>query len=283
MQRRFVFATSFLLTVATSSWAQPPPGITTAQPPNHVPKGVTQVVNQVPPFANQALLATITIASDSSSPIENHPLDIAYVVTNTGLSPKAIVGAVVIQFQGQTLKAADGKLPLVVTLDPKASSIGVVRLPAPKIGTSTVTAAFLTPAVCSSGPIGPSGRPIQICKRSRIAGTALDVTVLPDTSSQDLDNDGIPDATEDALLARYRPYYRFSTNKGAEEPDRPADPLWYIRHSTLLTNGDENSPILVSNASLIVDPIAIFTTAPGHRLVELFRHPLQRPILSQSS
>src|SRR5579862_8081610 len=44
-------------------------------------------------------------------------------------------------------------------------------------------------------------------------------------SGDDLDGDGIPDATEELLLRRYRPFYRFSESGDDDEDYRPADAI----------------------------------------------------------
>jgi hypothetical protein len=48
----------------------------------------------------------------------------------------------------------------------------------------------------------------------------------------DKDGDGIPDAEEEGLLARFRPYYRFSRDHGTDELYAPVDP--HIKHSELV-------------------------------------------------
>src|SRR2546423_10251267 len=54
-----------------------------------------------------------------------------------------------------------------------------------------------------------------------------------EAATTDGDGDGIPDATEELLLRRYRPYYRFSQDNGKDEDFRPANPVAEIENSQL--------------------------------------------------
>jgi hypothetical protein len=76
----------------------------------------------------------------------------------------------------------------------------------------------------------------------------------------DSDGDGITDAQEETLLLRFRPYLRFSFD-GDNERYPPADPIWYIKHSQLLTTGVEDNfgvfgvysqPQLAADSSLVL-------------------------------
>jgi len=51
----------------------------------------------------------------------------------------------------------------------------------------------------------------------------------------DADGDGIPDATEELLLRRYRPFYKFSQDGGNDEDFRPANPISEIENAQLKT------------------------------------------------
>ena len=77
-------------------------------------------------------------------------------------------------------------------------------------------------------------------------------------ASTDVDGDGLDDHTEDALLARFRPYWMFS-NDGGEENLAPADAAWYLSRSELLATGSEDEADkhrVVNNAALAADPNA---------------------------
>src|SRR5690349_5319235 len=56
-----------------------------------------------------------------------------------------------------------------------------------------------------------------------------------DVATADRDGDGIPDVTEEMLLRRYRPYYRFSKGDGGDETYRPADPIAQLSNAQLRT------------------------------------------------
>lgn len=60
-----------------------------------------------------------------------------------------------------------------------------------------------------------------------------------DAATADRDQDGIPDATEEVLLRRYRPFYKFSQHDGADESFRPANPVTEIGEAQLkIMNAD---------------------------------------------
>jgi len=83
----------------------------------------------------------------------------------------------------------------------------------------------------------------------------------------DHDKDGIPDALEEDLLRRYRPYYKFSRDKGADEDRRPADPVEELRKATLermRADGEGAEPVA---ECAHLDPAAtLFTCRPDASL-----------------
>jgi hypothetical protein len=101
---------------------------------------------------------------------------------------------------------------------------------------------------------------------TRAASSASETDV-----NADRDGDGIADALEEALLRRYRPYYRFSRDGTSDEGNRPADPLTELelaRLEPLKADGDGAGAPLCSGrpaASLFTcRPDASFTNA--HRV-----------------
>src|SRR4051812_38507790 len=62
------------------------------------------------------------------------------------------------------------------------------------------------------------------------ADAPIDIT---NAATVDADQDGIPDATEEVLLRRYRPFYRFSQDGGDDESFRPANPIDEIANAQL--------------------------------------------------
>jgi hypothetical protein len=82
--------------------------------------------------------------------------------------------------------------------------------------------------------------------------------------ADDADSDLLSDAFEDQLLAKYRPFYRFSKD-GGEEDQRPADARWYVQQSALLSAGDkgDTSAVLYPLGVLQVLPDALLTKPPG--------------------
>ncbi len=84
---------------------------------------------------------------------------------------------------------------------------------------------------------------------NKISSASMDIETL-----LDVDKDGIDDRTEHALIERFRPYYRFSLNKGSQDEYRPTDISWYLQRSELLSTGNENDSPLFSNAELTKHP-----------------------------
>jgi hypothetical protein len=87
----------------------------------------------------------------------------------------------------------------------------------------------------------------------------------------DNDKDGIADALEEDLLRRYRPYYRFSKDKGADEDRRPADPVEELRHATLekmRADGEGAEPVENPRVKCgrLDPPSALFTCRPDASL-----------------
>lgn len=72
--------------------------------------------------------------------------------------------------------------------------------------------------------------------------TAADArSVAPGDVAADFDQDGIPDALEEQLLRRFRPFYKFSKEGSKVEENRPADPVAEIESSQLKQmSGDED-------------------------------------------
>jgi hypothetical protein len=71
----------------------------------------------------------------------------------------------------------------------------------------------------------PAGRRAELARllRSESGGT----------TATDRDGDGIDDITEEDLIRRYRPLYKFSTDDGEDEDRRPADPLEELENAQL--------------------------------------------------
>ncbi|HET6212204.1 MAG TPA: hypothetical protein VFE14_04950, partial [Micromonosporaceae bacterium] len=98
-------------------------------------------------------------------------------------------------------------------------------------------------------------------------------------ASADADQDGTPDAFEDVLLQRYRPYYRFSVDDG-DETFTPTDVLWYLARADLITGGEENgSEVVRSHETLARHPEQVLTADHSDRgiyhlgLADLTRNP----------
>lgn len=75
----------------------------------------------------------------------------------------------------------------------------------------------------------------------------------------DSDGDGIPDAEEAGLIARFSPFLRFSLDGGVSEIYRPLDPLAYVQHDSLV-NYHVQSDTILPNSTLATNPTAILSS-----------------------
>lgn len=69
----------------------------------------------------------------------------------------------------------------------------------------------------------------------------------------DKDQDGLNDDYEQRTLDRYAPYYHFTS--GEDYP--PCDAIWYVRHSSLKAEADENAASVIERDILSVEPSLI--------------------------
>ncbi len=199
----------------------------------------------------EVLVSIISITPDA--PKAGDPIKVQYELMN--LTLRDLPGTLSGSFQGHPLRTASGTQPVQFNFAAGATLSGELDTIATSIGTNILSIRFADQSSCHSVP-NQYGNAVSVCANAFGAGATAAVTVSSDPAKIDADNDGIPDQIEDALLARFRPFYRFSYD-GAEEPDRPTDPIWYVRHSTLLTDGDQSSAPAVSDLS---NPNSIFTT-----------------------
>jgi hypothetical protein len=109
-----------------------------------------------------------------------------------------------------------------------------------------------------------SARDWAVWVQPRISGqeegrvTVADVVVR---GPRDGDKDGIPDDEEHWLLQRYSPYYKFSKEGDTDEPYRPVDAMWFIRHSTLRTRPD--GEVAVPRGTLAANPKSLLEVSRG--------------------
>ncbi len=82
----------------------------------------------------------------------------------------------------------------------------------------------------------------------------------------DMDRDGIPDATENALIARFSPYLRFSDGQvGGSDLYPPTDPLYYLQRSAV-DGGDHSTPVLTAQ-QLANDSHAVLGLSPASNVL----------------
>jgi hypothetical protein len=114
---------------------------------------------------------------------------------------------------------------------------------------------------------GQSGELMLRCHAGASAGRDWAVWVNPRISEKsevpsgpaipvvDDDRDGIHDDEEQQLLAKYRPFYRFTQG----ENFRPCDAIWYVRHSSLKAVADEDAANVIDRDELSADPSRLLT------------------------
>src|SRR3954454_2009624 len=83
----------------------------------------------------------------------------------------------------------------------------------------------------------------------------------PEQPRADRDRDGLADATETALLSRFRPFYRFSTHDGEDEDWHPADASWFVAHSDLQDHHSETDTPLIDKSKLSTNQALILTAS----------------------
>jgi hypothetical protein len=97
-----------------------------------------------------------------------------------------------------------------------------------------------------TGDLNGDGKTDVFMWRASDNSWTVNLSQADEVSTVDSDMDGVPNYVEDRLLARFRPYYKFSIDNGGPEVYHPIDALSFVQHSNLLI---ENG-IAVTNAQL---------------------------------
>lgn len=114
----------------------------------------------------------------------------------------------------------------------------------------------------------------ELCASGAVhAGSEDPHTTTLSTVITDRDRDGLDDGIERALLARYRPFYRFSREDGAGESFRPTDVMTYLRASEVDATGAEGDRVLLSNATLRANVGRLLELTNGAAHSSLMKHP----------
>lgn len=195
-------------------------------------------VHHLPPSAFAELRVLLTIdAIAPDAPIEGNTLDVTYTLTNFTVTTAQ--GVITGTFEGHGLVNVDGSPPENISLGPGKSWTSHLKTSVPTfIGSGPLNLHYRDKVACHAVP-GPFGKPIKVCAAGVAADASADVSVSADPAKIDSDLDGIPDVVEAELLARFRPYYRFSMNSGDDETARPADARWFVQHSELFDHHTE--------------------------------------------
>lgn len=223
-------------------------------------------------FTQQVLLSIDAVSP--ASPKEGDQLTVQYTLTN--LTLEVAGGAVTGSFQSKALTGANGAKPGNVNLAPGQSVSGTLRAPGAAItGQATMKLAYRDKETCRRMPGPVPGTTRDVCTAKWTASASSDVTVIRDVAKIDDDADGIPDIVEQTLLARFRPYYRFSKSVvGTKEPYHPADVVTVVRGSDLYDYKTEaGSNPVVSKTALSGTPLLVLSaTSKGPSNVALSPH-----------
>lgn len=130
----------------------------------------------------------------------------------------------------------------------RGESSGTVTIGAAKTLSAPVTPQAQEGKIAAAGAALTPGSP----KLSTAQASQMPVTKL-----LDLDEDGISDSEEARLLAKFRPYLRFTKDHGTDEEYRPTDVLFYLHRSKVIESGDEGSKTILDNSVLRTHPDTI--------------------------
>lgn len=196
-----------------------------------------------------------------AAPIEGNELQVHYTVTN--FTQSSARGTVTGRYDSAELVSATNTAPLPLDLPPGASVSSVLHLRTPLTrGSGVLRLSYDDQVTCHEVPNPRSGRPVTTCLAAVHTDASTAVAVSQDPNTVDSDFDGAPDVVEAELLARFRPYYRFSLHNGDDDSDRPADPLWFVQHSELVdehTETPDDDDRVFSQAELAEQPELILT------------------------
>lgn len=238
-------ATAMLIAAASLGFAQPPE-ITRRELLKRVDRNILASRHHVDlnllAEVDSRVFLSIDIV-DPASPRAGDILSLTYTLTN--FTRQRAQGTTIGRFQGQALVAPDGSPPGPIDLAPGQSITSPLRTAVPvQAGTDAVALSYRDRVACHRLP-GPKGGPIEVCVAAVTADASASVTTAGDPAAGDADQDGIPDVVETALLARFRPFYRFSKYYDDDEGQRPADALWFVQHSELHDHHSETDrPVL---------------------------------------
>jgi hypothetical protein len=245
------------LLLADEAWAPPgdpsqistvAPTITRAELLRRVDTRLLERVHHIDPKILRTMDPRVFLDIISISPTEpkdDDVLTVSYTLTN--LTLQQAKGTTTGMFQSHELIESSGSKPAAIDLAPGQSLTDTLRVSSPiQIGMSPLTLGYKDQVKCHQMP-GPNfGALITVCTAGVTASASTEVSVIADPAKVDSDQDGIPDVVETLLLARFRPFYRFSIHSGDDETARPADVGWFVQHSELYDHHTETDgkPVL---------------------------------------
>lgn len=197
-----------------------------------------------------------------ASPKIGDMLTVQYTLTN--LTREQATGVVTGSFQSHQLTTTNGGAPEHIDLSPGKSVASELRVSQPAVeGMAIVRLGYRDKETCRDVP-GPFGVRRTVCTAGVATTASSDVSVTRDLAKVDDDGDRMPDVIEDELLARFRPFYRFSMSAGDDEDSRPADVVWYVQRSELYDHHTETADDQIFKQTQLSNSPSLILTASSH-------------------
>ena len=207
----------------------------------------------------------VLLSIDAVNPVSpkiGDMLTVQYTLTN--LTREQATGVVTGSFQSYPLKTANGAAPEHIDLAPGKSVASELRVSRPATeGNAIVRLSYRDKETCHDVP-GQFGVRRTVCTAAVTTAASTDVSVTRDLAKADDDGDGMPDVIEDQLLARFRPFYRFSMSSGDDEDSRPADVVWYVQRSELYDHHTETADDQIFKQAQLANTPSLILTASSH-------------------
>lgn len=208
-----------------------------------------------------------------ASPKTGDMLTVQYTLTN--FTREQATGVVTGSFQSHPLTTANGAAPEHIALSPGMSMTSELHMPrAAMEGAATVKLSYRDKETCRDVP-GPFGVRKEVCTAAITTTASTDLTVIRDLAKVDDDGDRMPDVVEDELLARFRPFYRFSMSAGNDEDSRPADVVWYVQRSELYDHHTETADDQIFHQAQLASDPSLILTASTHGASNVASNPQQ--------
>ena len=234
-----------------------PPGATTMMTPDGILAVAAEVSHQV------SLEAQVVNASPIFTDV---PITVSWHLKNTTIL--RTTGIMSVRLDSQVV-AVSG-LPSQVDLVPDAEIAGQFTLPPQPAGVHNVSVNYFRDTGGEILHVSPSGQIEHRPYRDLSGMGPADFQTVVDVTKIDSDGDGINDALETQLLARFTPFLKFSRDGGSDDY-RPMDALNYVRWSELQDDSDEGEGVLIHNAALMLNPNLVLSQGTNITTTKRFR------------